>query len=231
MRCAKMQKQIILIIGSSAAGHCRMSEVLVSRAQPRSLCRPAEPPLARSPARARMSLSRTNPFANDPVALQEGHKLFNWYNCSGCHGGHAGGGMGPSLRDKVWLFGDRDDQIFDSIAEGRGEGMPSWGTKIPEEQIWKLVAYIKSMRTSMNRNRPKCRPTNKSRLRPSFIHPSRRKRTSLNASLCPSVVVTALGMPEIAVYALSQGPAADKIAHLSWFMLILFLAITASMWS
>ena len=55
---------------------------------------------------------RTNPFANDPVALQEGRKLFNWYNCSGCHGGHAGGGMGPSLRDKVWLFGDRDDQIL-----------------------------------------------------------------------------------------------------------------------
>jgi cytochrome c oxidase cbb3-type subunit 3 len=25
--------------------------------------------------------------------------------------------------------------------------MPAWGTKIPEEQIWKLVAYIKSMRT------------------------------------------------------------------------------------
>lgn len=90
---------------------------------------------------------RTDPYINDPVALQEGWKLFNWYNCSGCHGGHAGGGMGPSLRDPVWLYGDRDDQIFDSIAEGRGKGMPSWGTKIPEEQIWKLVAYIKSMRT------------------------------------------------------------------------------------
>lgn len=89
----------------------------------------------------------TDPYLNDPVALQEGWKLFNWYNCSGCHGGHAGGGMGPSLRDAVWLYGDRDDQIFDSIAEGRGQGMPSWGSKIPEEQIWKLVAYIKSMRT------------------------------------------------------------------------------------
>jgi hypothetical protein len=25
--------------------------------------------------------------------------------------------------------------------------MPSWGTKIPEQQIWELVAYIKSMGT------------------------------------------------------------------------------------
>ncbi len=81
------------------------------------------------------------------MALAEGRRLFDWYNCSGCHGGHAGGGMGPSLRDKTWLYGDRDDQIFDSIAEGRSKGMPAWGSKIPEDQIWKLVAYIKSMRT------------------------------------------------------------------------------------
>jgi cytochrome c oxidase cbb3-type subunit 3 len=91
--------------------------------------------------------SRMNPYSGNPVALQEGWRLFNWYNCSGCHGGHAGGGMGPSLRDQVWIYGNRDDQIFDTIAQGRSKGMPAWGTKIPEDQIWKLVAYIKSMRT------------------------------------------------------------------------------------
>lgn len=90
---------------------------------------------------------QTDPYIGNPVALQDGRRLFNWYNCSGCHGGHGGGGMGPSLRDKVWLYGDRDDQIFDSIAEGRSNGMPAWGTKIPSDQIWQLVAYIKSMRT------------------------------------------------------------------------------------
>jgi len=88
-----------------------------------------------------------NPLSGNPVALQDGRRLFNWYNCSGCHGGHGGGGMGPSLRDKTWLYGDRDDQIFDSIAEGRSKGMPAWGSKIPSDQIWELVAYIRSMRT------------------------------------------------------------------------------------
>lgn len=97
---------------------------------------------------------RTNPYAGDPVALQDGRRLFNWYNCSGCHGGHAGGGMGPSLRDNVWLYGDRDDQIFDTIAEGRSNGMPAWGSKIPEDQIWQLVAYIKSMRTPQEPDPP-----------------------------------------------------------------------------
>jgi cytochrome c oxidase cbb3-type subunit 3 len=42
----------------------------------------------------------------------------------------------------------RDDQIYDTIAQGRANGMPAWGSKIPQQQIWELVAYIKSMRTS-----------------------------------------------------------------------------------
>lgn len=95
-----------------------------------------------------------NPYRNDAVALQDGRRLFDWYNCSGCHGGHAGGGMGPSLRDPVWLYGDRDDQIFDSIAHGRSAGMPAWGTKIPEDQIWQLVTYIKSMGTPQEPDPP-----------------------------------------------------------------------------
>jgi cytochrome c oxidase cbb3-type subunit 3 len=99
-------------------------------------------------------VTRVDPYSADPVAIQDGRRLFNWYNCSGCHGGHGGGGMGPSLRDKVWLYGSRDDQIFDSIAEGRSKGMPAWGTKIPEQQIWQLVAYIKSMRTPQEADPP-----------------------------------------------------------------------------
>jgi len=97
---------------------------------------------------------RTNPLAEDPVALQDGRRLFDWFNCSGCHGGHAGGGMGPSLRDEVWIYGNRDDQIFDSVAQGRANGMPAWGSKIPQTQIWELVAYIKSMRTPQEPDPP-----------------------------------------------------------------------------
>lgn len=62
--------------------------------------------------------------------------------------------MGPSLRDPVWLYGNRDDQIFDSIAHGRSNGMPAWGTKVPEAQIWELVAYIKTMGTPQEPDPP-----------------------------------------------------------------------------
>lgn len=95
-----------------------------------------------------------DPLLTDTVGLQDGQRLFNWYNCSGCHGGHGGGGMGPSLRDNVWRYGSRDDQIYDSIAQGRSQGMPAWGSKIPSIQIWELVAYIKSMRTAQEPEPP-----------------------------------------------------------------------------
>jgi cytochrome c oxidase cbb3-type subunit 3 len=84
----------------------------------------------------------------DREAMQEGRRLFVHFNCSGCHGGHAGGGMGPSLRDKDWIYGSDPAHIFASIADGRAHGMPSWGTRLPTEQVWQLTAYISSLGTS-----------------------------------------------------------------------------------
>jgi cytochrome c oxidase cbb3-type subunit 3 len=96
-----------------------------------------------------------NPYAHDVFGIAQGRKLFVWYNCYSCHGGHGGGGMGPSLRDRVWIYGSSDAQVFHSIAEGRGKGMPAWGLKIPQSEIWELVAYIKSMRTPQEPEPPR----------------------------------------------------------------------------
>lgn len=96
----------------------------------------------------------TNPFADDRAALAQGRQLFVRFNCSGCHGGRAGGGMGPSLRDVDWIYGSTDAQLFDSIAEGRAHGMPSWASKLTADQIWMLAAYIKSLRTPNEPQRP-----------------------------------------------------------------------------
>jgi cytochrome c oxidase cbb3-type subunit III len=88
-----------------------------------------------------------NPLGDDPTARMEGYHLFNQFNCAGCHGGRAGSGMGPSLRDPDWRYGGTADRIFNSIAQGRGQGMPAWGARIPEKQIWEMTAYIQSLRT------------------------------------------------------------------------------------
>jgi len=108
---------------------------------------PIGTPVGPVPGAAQQSPGRPDPYGQDKVALSEGRQLFENYNCAGCHGDHAGGGMGPSLRDQDWIYGSADAQVFNSIAEGRGKGMPAWGAKVPEDQIWKLVAYIKSLRT------------------------------------------------------------------------------------
>jgi cytochrome c oxidase cbb3-type subunit III len=64
--------------------------------------------------------------------------------------------MGPSLRDVDWIYGNNDAQVFSSITEGRAHGMPSWQTRLTPDQTWKLVTYIKSLRT---RNEPQAPPT------------------------------------------------------------------------
>jgi len=96
-----------------------------------------------------------NPYSGDRSVLADGRRLFNWYNCSGCHGDHGGGGMGPSLRDSLWYYGGDEASIFASITEGRQHGMPSWGSKLPANDIWRIVTYIKSMRTAYEPDPPR----------------------------------------------------------------------------
>lgn len=57
--------------------------------------------------------------------------------------------MGPSLRDQDWIYGSLDAQVFSSVAQGRAHGMPSWDSKLTDDQIWQLVAYIKSLRSPL----------------------------------------------------------------------------------
>lgn len=85
-----------------------------------------------------------SPFQQNAWGMAEGKRLFTFYNCSGCHA-NGGGGMGPALMDDKWIYGSRPANIFESIVEGRPNGMPSWRNKIPDAQVWQLVAYVQSM--------------------------------------------------------------------------------------
>ena len=87
----------------------------------------------------------TNPFRGDAGKVKEGADLFVSYNCMDCHGADGSGAMGPSLADNRWHFGGSDGEVFQSIYEGRPEGMPAWGGRIADDQIWRLVAYVQSL--------------------------------------------------------------------------------------
>jgi cytochrome c oxidase cbb3-type subunit III len=95
-----------------------------------------------------------NPFETGHESLSEGRRFFVSYNCAGCHGDHGGGGMGPSLRDHVWIYGSSHGHIANSIAQGRAYGMPSWRKMLTDAQIWQITAYVKSMRTNREPQAP-----------------------------------------------------------------------------
>jgi cytochrome c oxidase cbb3-type subunit III len=84
------------------------------------------------------------PYDNNAYAMNEGKRLFEWMNCMGCHA-HGGGGMGPALMDDEWIYGSDPAQIYSTIAEGRPNGMPSYAGKIQPQQLWQLVAYVRSL--------------------------------------------------------------------------------------
>lgn len=88
------------------------------------------------------------PFTGDTVKAHAGRLIFLQKNCYSCHGGLAGGAMGPSLRDTTWKYGSADSLIFHSIHDGRPMGMPAWGNQLTTDQIDELIVYIRSLRTN-----------------------------------------------------------------------------------
>ncbi len=85
-----------------------------------------------------------NPADQRAYDINEGKRLFAQYNCSGCHF-NGGGGIGPPLMDDVWIYGDKPENIYATIVEGRPNGMPSFRQKIPDSQLQEIVGYVRSM--------------------------------------------------------------------------------------
>ena len=86
----------------------------------------------------------SNMYQESAYAVSEGQKLYEGYNCVGCHA-HGGGGIGPALMDRAWIYGSEPGNIFATIMQGRPNGMPSFRNRIPEYQAWEIAAYVRSM--------------------------------------------------------------------------------------
>ncbi len=96
-------------------------------------------------AQSRLAAQFPNPYGTEPEAVRQGHDLFVKMNCAGCHGYTAKGAMGPNLTDGYWRYGGVPASIFNSIYQGRPQGMPAWNLALPPQDIWKIVAYIQSL--------------------------------------------------------------------------------------
>jgi cytochrome c oxidase cbb3-type subunit 3 len=92
-----------------------------------------------------------NAYLTNAYAVSEGESLYNQMNCVGCHF-HGGGGIGPPLMDEKWIYGSQPENIYQSIEQGRPNGMPAWGTRLSNDQIWKITAYVISLSGRMRKD-------------------------------------------------------------------------------
>ena len=81
-----------------------------------------------------------NPLASDPHAAESGRVVFRIF-CAPCHGISAHGGKGPDL-----TTGGEDRDLFNVIARGiAGSEMQGYADRIDSDNIWRLVAYVRSI--------------------------------------------------------------------------------------
>jgi cytochrome c oxidase cbb3-type subunit 3 len=85
-----------------------------------------------------------NPYEHDEKAVVEGKVVYE-EKCADCHGADLKGGDGPPLTDHL-KYGEQDSQKYESIAKGRPGGMPPFGTELGRDRIWKVLAYVDSVR-------------------------------------------------------------------------------------
>jgi cytochrome c oxidase cbb3-type subunit III len=144
-----------LLLLAALAGGCGDDDHDVTTAadQPgpvRGVIFPPDAPLHPGPQPAQRIVAQRNPFEGDRQAQRDGERIYIWYNCAGCHGTLGGGGIGPPLRDDSWIYGSDPASIFQSIAQGRPQGMPAYGGITSEDQVWKIVAYIQALAAGEN---------------------------------------------------------------------------------
>ncbi|PWC36096.1 c-type cytochrome [Azospirillum sp. TSO35-2] len=83
-------------------------------------------------------------YEGNAYHISQGKQLYVWFNCGTCHA-NGGGDIGPPLMDDQWIYGGTLENIHATILQGRPNGMPSFRGKIPEQQVWEIAAYVRSL--------------------------------------------------------------------------------------
>jgi cytochrome c oxidase cbb3-type subunit 3 len=91
--------------------------------------------------------------------------------------------MGPALMDSLWIYGSDPANIYATIVQGRPNGMPSFRGKISEQQIWQIVAYVRSLSGLV---RADVAPSRSDELQTTPHPSSMEKQPPRNANLPPS---------------------------------------------
>ena len=140
-----MRRAVIVLALACAAGtatSCERESRPFQKLQATATEKPVLSPIR--PGGGSPPQSGISPFQENAWGIAEGKRLYTAFNCVGCHS-NGGGGMGPALMDDEWIYGSRAANIFETIVEGRPNGMPAFHGKIPDAQVWQIVAYVQAM--------------------------------------------------------------------------------------
>ena len=100
---------------------------------------------------------KTNPFAGDQAAIDEGKTVYT-QNCESCHGttglgdGPAGASLDPHPGNLQSASADASEAYLfwvvneGGAAAGRGASMASYKGILTEDEIWKVLAYVKTLK-------------------------------------------------------------------------------------
>ena len=83
----------------------------------------------------------------DKAAADAGKGLYNT-NCIACHGPEAKGNHmfgAPNLTDNIWLYGGSEQQIMQTLRNGRAGQMPAWNAILGEDKSHIVAAYVYSL--------------------------------------------------------------------------------------
>jgi mono/diheme cytochrome c family protein len=85
---------------------------------------------------------KTNPYHDQADAIAAGCRIFV-DRCSHCHGENAEGTKKrpPLKSERVQQQASEGDLLVNGNMR---KGMPSWA-KLPDQQLWQVIAYVKSL--------------------------------------------------------------------------------------
>src|SRR5579871_80432 len=79
-----------------------------------------------------------------PADVERGRALFVGTCGAYCHHMTPGPGDAPFLFDCDWIHGGSDAEIFHTISTGvPGTRMVAFGGALPDQDIWRLVTYLR----------------------------------------------------------------------------------------
>jgi mono/diheme cytochrome c family protein len=88
---------------------------------------------------------KTNPYHDQADAIAAGRRIFV-DRCSHCHGENAEGTKKrpPLKSERVQQQASEGDLHWLLVNGNMGKGMPSWA-KLPDQQLWQVITYVKSL--------------------------------------------------------------------------------------